>query len=55
MVGRDGKCGYIDRSGAIVISPQWEDATDFRNGRAKVKRNGKYRNIDIHGKLLRAK
>ena len=32
----DGKTGYIDRSGKIVIHPQWDQAFDFAGGLALV-------------------
>ena len=34
QIGVKGKKGFIDESGKIVIEPQWDVVTDFRNGAA---------------------
>ena len=44
-----GKFGYIDTKGAMVIQPNFEEATDFRNGQATVRMDGKIRTIDRKG------
>ena len=44
-----GKFGYIDIQGAMVIQPNFEEASDFRNGKATVRIEGKSRTIDKKG------
>lgn len=44
--------GFIDEHGKIVISPRFEDATNFREGRASVRLNQLWGAIDEHGNLL---
>lgn len=51
----DGKWGYIDRSGAYIVKPRFEDAKDFRGGIAKVKVDGKWRYINKSGAVLKMK
>ncbi len=41
-----GKWGYIDEWGNIAIPLQYEHATPFKNGTAKVISEGKEFNID---------
>ena len=36
-VKKDGKWGYIDKKGKVVIEPQFDDASDFSEGFVKVK------------------
>ena len=36
LIKVDGKWGYINRNGAVVIPPQFEYAEDFHNGLAIV-------------------
>ncbi len=48
-----GKYGYIDKSGKIVINPQFEEAYDFsKEGLALVKLSDKYGYIDKSGKIV---
>lgn len=47
-----GKWGYIDRTGRIVINPQFEEAGDFSEGLARVKTGGKWGYIDRTGRFL---
>ncbi|MCS6873179.1 MAG: WG repeat-containing protein [Pyrinomonadaceae bacterium] len=48
----DGKYGYIDRTGKVVIPPQFENSVGFREGLAATKMNGKYGYIDKTGKWV---
>ena len=48
----NGKFGYINPKGEIVIPPNFEEATDFRGGQAQVRINGKTQTIDLKGKAL---
>ena len=33
----DGKYGYIDKSGTMIVEPKFDDADNFRDGIAAVK------------------
>ena len=46
------KWGYIDKSGKVVIEPQFDSADDFSEGLAKVKKDGKRGYIDKIGKVV---
>ncbi|MFA4135649.1 MULTISPECIES: SEL1-like repeat protein [unclassified Brevibacillus] len=54
VVARDGKYGYVHKSGRIVIPLEWEDAYDFEYGSAGaiVKRNGRYGLINLEGQTI---
>lgn len=43
------KCGYLDKSGNVVIPFRYDEAGDFNNGLAIVKLNEKYGLIDREG------
>jgi len=45
------KYGYIDKTGKIIIQPQFDDAYSFHEGLAKVTRDKKYEFIDKTGKI----
>jgi len=51
-----GKYGYIDKTGKIIINPQFDDAESFSEGLAAVRigdyRTGKYGYIDRTGKIV---
>lgn len=49
---RTSKIGYINPEGEIVIEAQWDDASSFENGYAKVKVANHYYDIDIDGKRI---
>jgi hypothetical protein len=44
--------GFIDKTGHVVIEPQWEEVSDFSEGLACVKRDGKYGFIDKTGRVV---
>src|SRR5947209_9144782 len=46
IVDRSGKWGYVDKSGNIVIRPQFDDAFKFSDGLARVKIKNKQSYID---------
>jgi hypothetical protein len=48
----NNKYGYLDKSGKIVIPFQYDDASNFKDGLAKVALNKKYGFIDITGKQV---
>ncbi len=48
----DGKYGFIDQTGAIVIEPQYLEAEDFYKGFSRVRFNNKLVPLDSQGRLL---
>ena len=48
----NGKCGFIDKTGRLVIPCKYDEANDFSEGLANVKLNGKYGFIDKSGTLV---
>jgi hypothetical protein len=44
----NGKWGYIDKNGVIVIPAVYDDVRDFYEGLTMVKVNGKWKIIDIN-------
>ena len=48
----NGQWGYIDISGAFKIQAQFDDAEDFKDGKAKVKKAGLWGMIDKNGNWL---
>ena len=51
-VKKNGKWGYIDRSGKIIIPPQFDYAWFFSEGLAPVKIGRKWGYIDKSGKIV---
>jgi hypothetical protein len=49
---KNGKWGYMDRNGSLVIPPQFEKAATFSEGLAPVRVNGKWGYIDVHGMMV---
>jgi len=49
---RDGKWGYIDHTGSIAITPQFEEAGFFYEGRAAVRQNGLWGYVDGVGSVV---
>jgi hypothetical protein len=45
----DGKRGFIDESGDLVIAPRWDAAFPFRHGHAFVRLDGRWGIIDRNG------
>lgn len=48
---KDNKCGFIDRSGKVVIPLEYEDAGNFSEGLAPVKKDGKWGYISKSGEV----
>ena len=48
-IQENGKYGYIDKAGKIVIQPQFENTMGFNEGLAATKLGGKYGYIDTKG------
>jgi hypothetical protein len=46
-VWKDGKCGYIDEAGELVISLIYDSATDFNEGLSAVLKDGKWAILEI--------
>lgn len=51
-VEQNGRWGYIDRSGQVVIPTQLEAADDFSEGLAAVEMGGKWGFVDESGRLV---
>lgn len=49
---RNGKWGYTDGNGIIIIKPQFDDAEDFSGDIARVKVGAKYGYIDKTGEFI---
>jgi len=49
-IEKDGKSGFIDRTGKVVIPPQFDSVSGFSEGLALATRNGKKFFIDTNGK-----
>ena len=48
----DGRWGYIDRAGEVVIEPQFDGAYAFAEGLARVEIDGRYGYIDPAGEAV---
>lgn len=48
-IRENGKYGYIDRTGKVVIAPQYENTMGFNEGLAATQSGGKYGFIDTKG------
>lgn len=51
-VSKDGQWGFIDRSGKVVIPPQFDDAREFHEGLALVTAGKKKQFIDTSGRVV---
>lgn len=51
VVVKDGKFGYVDRSGNTVIPLIYEDAYDFEGKYAVIKQDGKFGLIGLNGQI----
>lgn len=53
VYGKDGtKCGYIDRTGKVVIPAEYGTTGEFSEGLAAVEKDGKFGVIDKTGKVV---
>lgn len=51
-VQKNGKWGFIDNSGKVVIDVQYDEVKDFHEGFAGVKKDGKWGFIDKTGQVI---
>lgn len=49
---KDGLWGFVSLDGAVLLEPQFEDASSFSKGMAAVKKDGKWGYIDKTGAFL---
>ena len=49
---KDGKWGFIDRSGKIVIAPQFDGVSGFHDGLARVTAGGRVVFINVNGQIV---
>lgn len=49
---KDGKWGFVDEKGKIVIEPKFDDAKSFSSGLAGVKNGDMWSFIDTNGKIV---
>jgi hypothetical protein len=47
-----GRWGFIEKTGKMVIYPQFDEAMSFANGLARVKMGGRTGYIDAAGKYV---
>ena len=52
LIEKDGKSGFIDRTGKVVIAPRFDSAAGFSEGLALVKRDGRKFFIDTGGRIV---
>jgi hypothetical protein len=51
-IKKDGKWGFIDKTGAIVIQPEFDGVKNFSDGMAAIKKDGKWGYIDNTGEIV---
>jgi tetratricopeptide (TPR) repeat protein len=51
-VKQNGKWGFVNTAGKLVISPSYDDARSFSNGLAAVEKDGKWGFIDENNKMV---
>ena len=52
LIRQNGKTGFIDGCGRVVIAPIYDSAFEFSEGAARVEKDGKVSYIDKSGKTL---
>lgn len=52
LIRQNGKVGFIDGCGRVVIAPIYDSAFEFSEGSARVEKDGKVTFIDKSGKIL---
>ncbi|MCX6253689.1 MAG: WG repeat-containing protein [Bacteroidia bacterium] len=51
-VTKDGKYGFMDVNGKLLIPIIYDDANSFSEDRAKVKKDNKYGYVDLNGNIM---
>lgn len=51
-IGKNDKWGFIDKSGAFVIAPEYDGVNSFSEGFASVRKNNKYGVINRTGEMV---
>ena len=51
-IRQNGKFGYIDQTGTVVIEPQFDRAYYFSDNRARIQKGDKYGFINKEGKII---
>ena len=51
-VQRNGKWGFIDKTGKVMIEPRWDEVSNFRHELALVKEDKKFGFIDRTGRIV---
>lgn len=49
IAAMQGKWGYVDKTGKVVVKPAFQEVRDFKKGRALVRAEGKWGLIDAKG------
>jgi hypothetical protein len=52
LIRENGKLGYINSAGKVIIRPQYNKADEFYEGLARVQTGGKWGYIDATGKVV---
>ena len=51
-IREDGKYGFMDAMGEVVVEPQYVEAEDFYNGFSRVRLNDRMVPLDTQGRLF---
>ncbi|MDR0754836.1 MAG: WG repeat-containing protein [Prevotellaceae bacterium] len=51
-IKKDGKWGFIDKTGAVVIQPEFDGVKNFSDGMAAIKKDGKWGYINSTGEVV---
>jgi hypothetical protein len=49
---KDGKSGFVDKTGKVVVAPHWDEARNYADGMALVSTKGKRGFIDTGGRVV---
>jgi len=50
---KGGMWGFIDKKGTVIIAAEYEEAHSFEQGKARVRKNGAWMEIDKQGTVLK--
>jgi hypothetical protein len=51
-VRQAGRWGFVDKTGNLIINPQFDEAASFTNGLARVKTGGRFGYVAPSGKFV---